>query len=389
MNNKVFNFDAYRFLKEQEEAQKMQRSFERSPDVWVNPEISVFDASQGKDWHYYWMYAQLLKEQLTEHLNRPVVVVVLDTAGEYNHDALKGLDGGQWGFSMTGEESPIDGHGHSTGCATLIGGLPKDENTQCGVAPRSHLMIVPGKVLHNQGYGLSSWIEKGCEEVLALWQNEWKKKGYACIVSGSFGGSSPVGKMGDIIAMMKQEGIFMNWSAGNRGYKEGESTVSYPAKYNIGNAIAANGSNSLPAAFSSAGEEVDFIAPGASVHSGWRDNTWITWSGTSASCPLDTAFNAWILSCIPEIKNQDQLYNFKKEHATDLLDKGFDVRTGWGANRTVFPVTPTPPPPPPPDPDPDPYPPTTPKYIIETVVHERLGKGPDYKTSRIFQFKDK
>jgi len=388
--DKIFNPDAFRFMQEQRHNLEVVKAMERPADVYIEPEISVYDAAQSRDWHYYWMSVNMLTKELTDKLNRPVVVVVLDTAGEYNHDALRGVVAKEWAFSTTGEESPIDGHGHSTGCATLIAGRPKDENTECGVGPRSHTMIVPGKVLHNKGYGRSSWIVEGCQIVLNLFRDVWKPKGYACIVSGSFGGPSPIGTMADVLKQMQAEGIFLNWSAGNRGYKEGESTVGYPAKYNIGNAIAANASNSLPAGFSSAGEEVDFTAPGATVHSGWKDNTWITWSGTSASCPVDAAFNAWVLSCIPSIQNQAQLYEFKQKHATDLLTKGFDVRTGWGATRTLFPVSTPPPPPPPPDPAPEPEPdPAHPKYVIETHVKTRIGKGPAYKTDTVIQVKDK
>ena len=87
-----------------------------------------------------------------------VIVAVLDTGVNYNHNDLKthmwqsgdtGIPNHGWNFANN-NNNPMDGHGHGTHCAGTVAG-DGASGSQTGMAPSATIMAL--KVLDNGGYG--------------------------------------------------------------------------------------------------------------------------------------------------------------------------------------------------------------------------------------------
>lgn len=94
-----------------------------------------------------------------------VTVAVIDTGANLNHPMLKGAI--KKAISVVPKETPEDGHGHGSWCASAIAGRPTNvtyngnKYTLYGVAPEADLIVI--KVLSNEGTGQQSWIMEGME----------------------------------------------------------------------------------------------------------------------------------------------------------------------------------------------------------------------------------
>ena len=69
--------------------------------------------------------------------------------------------------------------------------------------------------------------------------------------------------------------------------------------------------------FSNYGPEVDCAAPGVEIYSTWRDNSYRTASGTSASAPFVSGLASLIISKYPELTN-DEVMDVIKSTAEDV-----------------------------------------------------------------------
>jgi len=372
--------DLQRTHKELEEVRDKAKEPLYTVEPIINPFTTLQQAQEGNDGYYYHQIEELRKQFDGKHkskLKRPVYVAIVDTAGVFDHETLQGTHANEHGELFTNEQKLEDGHGHGHGCATIVAGIPNDSR-QIGVGPHLEGMVkvIPIKALHNRGYALGSWLIDAHEYLLDLWEKKLKKEGAALYVSGSFSGPNPIKGMKELNQKMVDAGIFLGYSAGNSGYREGESTIGYPAANNVGFATGSIQKNGQASGFSSAGPEIDFTFIGSSVFSGWKDNAYVFWSGTSASRPMEAGYDAWYLAAYPdEIKTQQDLYEYKQKHAIDLMTNGFDERTGLGTMKGTNP----PPEGKPEDPGPEPPKETRPKYIIETVVKTRKGNTGQYK----------
>lgn len=77
-----------------------------------------------------------------------------------------------------------------------------------------------------------------------------------------------------------QKGILLIASAGNEGYKDG-NTISYPAKFQSVVAVGALDKNDARGFLSSKGDELELMAPGVDILSTWKDGNYRLDSGTS------------------------------------------------------------------------------------------------------------
>lgn len=332
-----------------------------NPDAYINPHIDVYvPLDYQGNWAYDYYNIDKLKE-LGGKLKRKVLVIIVDTAGVFDHPALTKGVRNDLAYVATGEP-PRDGYGHGTGCASNVIGIHPDDpsNIKMGIGPvdEGFVEVVPIKGLRNNGSGYGAELADATSKAYEL-VKEYTAKGYAVIVSNSWGGGGSISEVESLSKKIVEAGGFYIAAAGNSGYKEGTSTVSFPGKYEWGMAIGSIDNNESPSSFSSAGPELDYTAPGRSTYGAWKDGSYLTWSGTSSATPHQAAVMSWILAMFPEITSQTQLYDFLKKHAKDLFNQGFDVRTGHGV---TYPLDYTDEIPddggddPDPDPDPDPTP---------------------------------
>jgi subtilisin len=311
-----------------------------------------------------------------------VNVAVLDTGVDCGHEDLVG--GCSLGANFT-SDAFVDGHGHGTHVAGIIGARANGVGT-IGVAPESHIYAV--KVLGNNGSGALSWVAAGID---------WAVSHNIQVISMSLGASSGSIALADAVAAAQAAGVLVVSAAGNSGCC---NTVAYPAKYPGSMAIGAVDVNDVIASFSSTGPEVDVVAPGVAVRSSVPVGTcasgicdpsgYKVLSGTSMATPHASGVAALLMS---RGFTAAQAWNAMKTTAHDLGAAGFDTVYGNGRIDALAAVnsTPTDPPPPPPPPPVDNVAPsvlvTSPPFFSRvfpgTVVQIRANASDNVGVARV------
>jgi len=119
-------------------------------------------------------------------------------------------------------------------------------------------------------------------------------------------------------------------SAGNDGADAYNQTLESGCIYGVGAYYLMYGTNDMnPANYSSVTDEVDFCAP---------TNVWVDgapFSGTSCAAPvlagMAALVNDFFLDKTGKPLSSEMMYQFFKDHCTDLKTAGKDTKTGWGA----------------------------------------------------------
>ena len=217
-----------------------------------------------------------------------VVVAVIDTGIRYTHedlaanmwheeDPIYGTIYG-WNFSVKDDDvkksDPMDGFGHGTACAGIIGAVGNSGVGVVGVAWNVKLMAL--KFLDDQGTGYvsdgTSAIDFACDHGAKILNCSW---GY---VSASknltfknliYDDQSTA--LEDAVSRARDQGIIVVAAAGNEG-KDNDLNPEYPANYPLDNivSVAATTEDNQLASFSSYGATtVHLAAPGEEIFSTW------------------------------------------------------------------------------------------------------------------------
>ena len=209
-----------------------------------------------------------------------VVVAVLDTGCDLNHDDLKGnlLEGRN--FVKKGMP-PIDDQGHGSHVAGTICALNNDFGV-VGVAPKAKVM--PVKVLDSKGAGNLSVVAEGIK---------WSADQGVDFIVMSLGSPTPTPVIYDAIKYAESKGVVTWCAAGNAGKTR---QIFYPAAYPEVIGIGAIDENLHRANFSCTGPDLDFLAPGVGILSTVPDNWYAILSGTSMSTPFAAGVGCLLLS---------------------------------------------------------------------------------------------
>lgn len=204
------------------------------------------------------------------------VAWVLDSGVDLDHpdlnvDASRGYNAftkGRDGKSLD------DGNGHGTHVAGTIAAINNNFGV-IGVAAGAK--VVPVKLLDSRGSGSYSGVIAGVDHVGA--------NGSAGDVANmSLGG--PVSQaLDDAVVAAAAGGVRFVLAAGNSG---ADANNSSPARANGNNVYTISAMNSSDnwASFSNYGNPpIDYVAPGVSVKSTWKDGGYNTISGTSMAAP--------------------------------------------------------------------------------------------------------
>lgn len=235
-----------------------------------------------------------------------VVVAVVDTGVDYNHEDLKnniwmnskeipdnGIDDDGngyiddargWNFDSNNNDT-LDDNGHGTHVSGTIAG----ENNDYGVTGIAYnAKIMPVKVLNESGSGYYSAIANGIH---------YAADNGANVINLSLGGDYSSSTLKSAIAYASSKGVIVVMAAGN----DGESLPDYPARYanNYGIAVGAVDSSNNIADFSnrSGNNELAYVtAPGVDIYSTVPGNEYATLSGTSMATPHVAGVVALMLS---------------------------------------------------------------------------------------------
>jgi len=278
--------------------------------------LDVNTLSQIEDWGWTLLEPESFYPRT---MGEDSVVFILDTEDDFGHPDLVQNNLKELNRTFTGSPTKVS-HGHGIHCA----GIATAANNSfgiIGIAPGAKNVAV--KVLTDEGYGNWPDIISGIRYVADL------ETPYAKIISMSLGGSSGYPDLESAINYAIEKGCFVVAAAGNRGYKEGQNTVDYPGKYPQVITVASIGITQDPSTFSSAGEQVDFSAPGEGIYSTHKDGGYAKLWGTSMATPQVAGIVA-LFASYHKGMNQYEMMEFLKSKATDLWSPEFDVRTGWG-----------------------------------------------------------
>lgn len=222
-----------------------------------------------------------------------VTAYVIDTGIKVSHEEFEGR--AVWGESVAFPKLEIDGNGHGTHCAGIIG------SKTYGVAKKVNLVAV--SVMNLLGSGVTSDIIKGIEFVV----NDHKgkvtalKKGFkGSVINMSLGGGAQ-DSLDLAINAATNAGIHVAVAAGN----DNQDACGYsPAKATGPITVGASNINDLMASFSNWGSCVDIFAPGEDITSTYIFGDTAVMSGTSMASPQIAGLLAYYLSLQPDVTSE-------------------------------------------------------------------------------------
>jgi len=248
--------------------------------------------------------------------SQEVVVAVLDSGVDYNHEDLRG---NMWqrpdyldlyfddelgeiddydGFSaVDSDRDPMDENGHGTHCAGVVGAEGDNRLGVTGVNWR--VRIMPLKFMGKGGFGSTKDAIEAINYVI-----QRKKDGVGVrVISASWGSRQRSKALEDVIRRAGDEGILFVAAAGNDG-KDADRFPHFPSSYKLPNvmSIAALDRRDRLASFSNYGAKgVHLAAPGKEILSTWLRNGYEEHSGTSMATPFVAGVAGLVLSKEPNL----------------------------------------------------------------------------------------
>ena len=230
--------------------------------------------------------------------NKKIKIAVIDTGIDYNHPDLinnmwvntvekkgiPGVDDDHNGFvdDLHGydfaykDNDPMDGNGHGTHCAGIIGAV--HNNNLGGVGVMDKVELVALKFLADTASGSNLDAVEAIDYATRLGVD---------VMSNSWGGGEFSQALFDAIKQAKDAGIIFVVAAGNDSVNnDGENH--YPASYDLENIItvASHTNEDILSDFSNYGpQSVDVVAPGSNIYSTFKKGGYEVLSGTSMAAP--------------------------------------------------------------------------------------------------------
>ncbi|MBN8445472.1 MAG: S8 family peptidase [Gammaproteobacteria bacterium] len=244
---------------------------------------------------------------------------IIDTGYTLGHPDLP--SSGVTGYAFSGHGSwSSDGNGHGTHVAGTIAAIGRNNIGVVGVNPSAKLGLHIVKIFNNSG----NWTTAS-NLVTAI---QSCKNAGAKVVNMSLGGSSSTATEQNALASFYQGGMLLVAAAGNAG----NSSLSYPASYSSVMSVAAVDSSRNRASYSQYNSQVEIAAPGSSVYSTYKNNSYSTLSGTSMATPHVTGVAALVWSQFPSC-TPARIRTALTATAQDRGTAGRDVYYGFGIVR--------------------------------------------------------
>lgn len=314
--------------------EKLSLAWKRaSHDIVVDPIRGIFSASDVvasvNSWGYEHHGISDHYDTILKLAKNKVAVIVLDSSGHFDHEALETAAWNERRINVTGS-SDADDVQHGNHVAGTIAGYVPNSDLRIGIAAplveKGLLRLIPAKVLEN---GASSYqiLYDGCVEALEL-SKELISEGYKVVWNMSLGGSGTYIPISRTIEEARELGVFVAAATGNNG----QNGVSFPANSDGAYGVGAITQSNSKASFSNYGDDVFATMAGIGIVSSITQDgqdAYISWSGTSMACPHLAAMAAIFMS-IYDFENTEHLEEFLIESITDLGSSSFDILYGHG-----------------------------------------------------------
>jgi subtilisin family serine protease len=198
---------------------------------------------------------------------------IIDSGIDLDHEDLK-VDQGKSATFLGGKSTPDDQHGHGTHVAGTVAAINNSLGV-IGVAPGTTVVSV--RVLDRRGSGTVSGVIAGVDYVKASANNT-----RGDVANMSLGGGVSTALDDAVLAASAKCPFVL--AAGN---DRDDATNHSPARVNGNNVytVSAMAQGDVWASFSNYGSPVDYIEPGVSIKSCWKNNGYNTISGTSMAAP--------------------------------------------------------------------------------------------------------
>jgi len=374
-SKKTVNLLPIYILKTDEDVLSLCEKLKKDPDIeYAEPnyimEVQMIpndpyystSGSWGQDYDDLWGLKKIHCEEAWDIAQgEGVVVAVIDTGVDYNHEDLaaniwtnpneipdNGIDDDGngyiddvrgWDFvghdfnSPIQDNDPMDRFGHGTHCSGTIAAIGNNNMGVIGVAPKAKIMPIKG--LDDTGSGWSSDLAN-CIRYAA--------DNGADVISCSWGGPGESEVLTDAFHYAYSKGCVCIAAAGNSNMDVSGFT---PANIDTVIAVAATDTNDQKAYFSNYGNKIDVAAPGVDVLSLRSANTdiyqdgnhfvpsgdpnaqYYRASGTSMACPHAAGVGALILSKNPQLTNEG-VKQLLRASSDDIGDAGEDIYFGYG-----------------------------------------------------------
>lgn len=220
-----------------------------------------------------------------------VVVAVIDTGVDFNHEDLKNNIITGKNFVETNKD-PMDVCGHGTHVASTIAA---EDNGYGIVGVANKAKIMPIKGLDNNGSGNTNSIVSSIR---------FAADSGVDFITMSLGSPLPSRPIEDAINYANMKGCVIFCAAGNSGPS---NDIMYPAKYENTISIGAIDRNLKRTDFTCSGDSLDFLAPGHEIVGCVPNNSYAIMSGTSMSNPYAVALA--VLLCA--YNKRERKYNLK------------------------------------------------------------------------------
>jgi len=239
--------------------------------------------------------------------SQDVVVAVIDTGVDYNHEDLSfnmwrnpnpdknDLVG--WDF-IHNDNLPFDDNMHGTHCAGSIGAVGGNGKGVSGVNQRVSIMAL--KFLSGEGSGDTAGAIKAIDYAIGHG---------AKVLSNSWGGKGDEDNKGlrEAIARAEAKDVLFVAAAGNDS-SDNDKDPTWPASFNEPNmlTVAATDKSDAMASFSNYGvKSVHLGAPGAGIYSTVPGNSYKSLSGTSMACPHVAGAAALVWAAHPKYTHKE------------------------------------------------------------------------------------
>lgn len=264
---------------------------------------------------------------------KEIIVAVIDTGVDYNHESLKTNMVPGYDFAEN-DADPMDktsfqNPGHGTHCAGIVGANGAIENGTVGIAPGVSMM--PIRFLDERGGGD---LMNGIKSIDYAIQNK------VHVISASWGAAVPESQAKPLIEAVQRASdanVIFVAAAANDG-KNNDKVSMYPANARFANTISVAASDSTDAkpSWSNYGRaNVDVAAPGDKIVATLPNQKYGELSGTSMATPLVSGTVALLLSQDPTLTGAQIRSIIQATGAKVAIETACNCRVDVGAAMDV------------------------------------------------------